>query len=368
MGCTQSTKTNLKNELKSLTNENMKEQKPVSTNIVERAKRSFSVASNNSNNSYMTSTYTGHFYDVTTNLTNVELIKTINWIEKYKPNANEFKILKEDALTEYKEKIKNQLAKYFNNIHLKYDVQIHTDKTIYTTIPEDHFSVINICINTVNDNLGYLHTKEIVLISLQLLREEIRTIYDKLEIETFEISTLSAFVNDYIRMKMLCGNLNEMIFRYESDNLTNELFDMFINELPNDYERLIDKLLEEIVKKMFVDFNKIFFSKLFTKAWKEINANIFVATLEDYLSDLLIWLNCKYHEKILLMIVSEFLVKYMFTFDNRKDKDKENVFEITEKIKNDTKIITTFFIKMNISANKFEILNNIVKILLCKIK
>lgn len=333
--------------------------------FIARTIRSFSVASTDS---YRTSVYTGHYYDVTSGLSNVELINTINWIEEYKPNIKEFKILKEDAMMEYKEKIRNQLSGYFTNINLKHDFGVAIDKTMFTSIPEDHFAMIQTCVNVVKTNLDSSHVKEIVIMAIQLLRDELRILYDRLASEQFETNILCAFVNDYLRMKILCGNLNEEIYTYESDEITNELFDMLISEIPNDYDRIVGQLLELIVKNILADLHKVFFSKLFTHEWETspLDANVLVATLKDHFSDILVWLNSSQHNKIIEMLMNETLSQYIFGLENRSNKKFTNKVSAIAKVSRDKTLMKAYFSRLHPPANEFDILDNICKLILSK--
>jgi hypothetical protein len=384
MGCGQSLDTSEQNkpvdlpkklkyhvtELEKSTVENVEEQIETSRSIkrsppsfIARTIRSFSVASTDS---YRTSVYTGHYYDVTSGLTNVELINTIKWIEEFKPNIKEFKTLKEDAMLEYKEKIRNQLSSYFTNINLRHDVGTNTDKTIYTTIPEDHFAMIDTCANVVKENLGSSHVKEIIVMALQLLRDELRTLYDNFSNEQLDTRILCAYVNDFIRMKTLCSDLNEDIYTYESNELTNEMFDILINQIPDDYNKIIDHTLDLIVKNILDDLHKVFFSKLFTKEWEvsDIDARVLVATLKDHFSDILIWLNSSQHNKIILTLMNETLSQYIFGLENRKNKKFINKVSAIAKVTKDKTIMKAYFCKLHSSADEFDILDNICKLLL----
>lgn len=356
-------KSNTNDELsQSATKHSLKKSSP---NLIVRAIRSFSVASNDS---YRTSVYTGHYYDVTSGLTNLELINAINWVEKYKPDMKEFEVLKSDALTDYKERLKAQLSSYFLNINKKHDLIQNTNMEMNTTIPEDHFMMINTCLQVVKDNLDSSHVKEIAIVAIQLLRDDFRVLYDKLVSERIDINLLCAFVNDYHRLATLCGNLNEEIYTYESDDLTEEMFGFLFNEFPNDCNQIITKLLETIVQSILIDLNKVFFSKLFTPEWElsDIDAGILIATLKDYFRDILVWLNKEDGKKLVSLVATETLSHYIFGLENRPKKKFQNKALAIAKVGRDKTLMKAYFSKINPPANEFDMLDNISKLILLK--
>lgn len=352
----------LLDEVKSTEKQNLSKSSPT---LIVRTLRSFSVASNDS---YRTAVYTDHYYDITSRLTNVELINTINWVEKHKPNIKEFHILKSDALTDYKERIKDQLSSYFSNINKKYEIIQNINMEINTTIPEDNFMMINTCLQVVKYNLNSSHVKEIAIVAIQLLRDDFRLLYDRLANERIEMNLLCAFVNDYHRLANLCGNLNDEIYTCESDELTEEMFGFLFNEFPHDCNRMINKLLDTIVQNILIDLNNIFFSKLFTPEWEvsEINAIVLVETIKNYFQDALIWLNKTDGKKLIGLVQTEILSRYVFGLENRRNKKFQNKIVAIEKIKKDKTLMMSYFSKINASANEFGMLDNICKLILSK--
>jgi hypothetical protein len=262
---------------------------------------------------------TDNYSDITSKCDVKELIGTINYINTTKIQLPEFIKLKEDAIIEYKLKMKSQLEEFFENINKKFEICHNTsNKTIFTTIPDDKFTIINSLIRFVNENLDTYLTKELAIVTLQLLREDLRNLYKILSNGLVENNLLCAYTNDHIKLKLLCKKFDTEVSIVESSNDIEELYKLFIQDLELQYNQAIDKILDTIGKNIVDKLSDIYFLKLFTPLWENENITdtILIHNIDIELTTILEWLNESCHEQLLLIIKKKILSFYIKQLSN----------------------------------------------------
>jgi hypothetical protein len=236
---------------------------------------------------------------------------------------------------EYIDRSKNKLSVYFDNINKNYVVSKNSDNSLFTTIPDDHFYMINEYSTILKEYLpNYLIN--IVNNLLQILRSEQRKIHDMLNNNiNIDIIKLCAFANDFYKIEILCNNFeNDIIKNNKNININNnseELFKILLDELIKEYKNIVTIILQKISKKILQNLNEEYFLHLFTKFWNNNDATIIVNTLNDYFDDILIWLKLNLHDEFIKIIINDILKQYVFYFNNTKNK--KDIVLIIEKDK-----------------------------------
>jgi len=168
-------------------------------------------------------------------------------------------------------------------------------------------------------------------------------------------------------MKSLCKIFCNKIEIYEGDENCNNIFNMLITELQNDYDKIIDDILKYMLKIVMTELKNEFFSKLFKKNC-DIDTNKLIVLLNNKIPDICVWLNKKYCDEIIFMLLTQILSQYIFELEERRNKKIENTMILSTKIKNDKQIIKSYFSKLGIETTEFNILDNISKLIVEKSK
>ncbi len=328
--------------------------------------RSFRARSSSSSDSHKAITYKGNFYDIASELKNTEIFDSINWIDKYKPSIKEFEYLKNDLNQEYKERVKYQMHTYFSNIQIT--IEKSTDGTLFSHKPESIFYVINSFIDIVKIKLSNKYAKEIMTIGLQLLRDIQRDTYDYIKKDSLNEEDYCVIINDSARLKKICQISNDLYSLYESDEITNMIFDAIITELLIEYDSIITTTIGYLIKKILKDLESDYFSKLFTPEWETSDnlIKIFMATIKECFDVVLPWIDNEYSNIFVCEIMKQILYKYISGLKNKKNKSFINELLSTNKILRDKQTFKDFFQKY--CEKKAPVINNNLEKLLDSIE
>lgn len=318
--------------------------------------------------------YKGNFADIASAISTVEIFDSINWIEKYKPSAIEFECLKEDLIIEYKDRFRKQVSYYFTNIQIT--IEKDNAGKLFTQKPENIFYIINTSIDAITNKLSKKYTKEMMVITFQLLRDEQRNCYDYLD--KLEEDYLCALVNDISKMKDLSKITYEKYSIFNSDEITNIIYDEIVKELLLEYDNILIKTIDYLTNKILKELDNDYFSKLFINEWEQNcndncdNTQIFIDTLVDYFNDIFYWLNDKYKNMFIQSVLKQTLYQYVSSLKNKKNKSFINGIVSINKVLKDKQILKTFFSKycfdkdvLN-NINDFDIIDDICKIMCSK--
>jgi hypothetical protein len=178
-----------------------------------------------------------------------DIMAIVDWVEYFnmqmeqfgygnRPSCELFSRISDDILSEYLHRIKNQIAKWFDNIkQQQLEITTATDNTLITTHPEDMFNVIHVQVQVAKEKLPSEHLKDVVNACLQVLRDVQREGYDNLSAnwKTLDPETLCALINDNQRMQEKCEEFADKVIQLIPQDDHREMLSAMLDEVSNEY-------------------------------------------------------------------------------------------------------------------------------------
>jgi hypothetical protein len=189
-----------------------------------------------------------------------EILDFINWIEYHNDCVVKFGFpereslaqlmnVKVELMLEYKDRIKNQVIEWFDNIK-KQPLEINKDShgRLITPNPEDMFNIIHAQIEVARDKLPLEYTKEVVIACLQVLQSVQRDSYDNLAYhwKDMEGEVICALINDNQRMREKCEEFGDHVLYFMEEGADKDLVTNILVTVSEEYENIAVKALSSL--------------------------------------------------------------------------------------------------------------------------
>ena len=258
-----------------------------------------------------------------------DIMQIIDWSEFYVQQLGSFdgedsrqfcfklSQIAEDLLHEYLQRIKNQVMSWFQNIQgLKIEIKEYDDKTLITSSPEDMFNVLHQQFSVAKEKLPKEFFKDVVNACLQTLREVQRQSYDRLSStwHDLEPQVLCSIINDTQRMQDKADELSQTTVQDVLQADHRDMLQSMVEEVSSEYISIAINGVSFLARRVLEDFGDEVFSKLFIVDWESAEplSLIIVATLEDFFSDIKVWLSeyfyCKFVREVLVRLVGFYIM------------------------------------------------------------
>jgi hypothetical protein len=217
-----------------------------------------------------------------------------------------FEGISEDLLSEYLDRIKTQVMNWFNNIKKQpKEITKAADNTLITSNPEDMFNVIHVQVEVAKVRLPSDRLKDVVNACLQVLREVQRQSYDHLTTswQKLDPESLCSIINDNQRMQEKCEEFATRVVQLVPQDDHRELLSAMLEDVSSEYVLLAVHAIGFLARSVLEDLEEPVFSRLFSLEWEttfgESLSSVMIATLQDYLQDIRVWLPDYFYSKFM---------------------------------------------------------------------
>jgi len=313
--------------------------------------------------------------DVVQSLGPAELLQLVDWFEFFQiqvgaynvsytiPCVEEFKLLSEDLMNEYLDRIKHQVMQWFENIKkLPLEARRNTDNTVVTTNPEEMFRCLHLQIEVAKDKLPRDKLKDVVMACLQVLRQIQRDTYDALSsgYKNIEPELMCATINDNQRMQEKCDEFLGQVIELVPQEKDRDILYSVLEDVSNEYIDIAVKASNLLAKSLLLCDLEEVFTALFTQDWEsgEGICEAIPATLYECFKDLEEWLSEFFFAKVLVNVLNYTVEFYMQSLLTNCSGDKnsktskfgpqnqykfKNELIVANQINNDSEALIEFF-------------------------
>jgi hypothetical protein len=191
-----------------------------------------------------------------------EMLDFINWIEYHNDCVTKFGFpdreslahlynVKVELMLEYKERIKNQVIEWFDNIK-KQPLEINkaTDGRLVTPNPQDMFNIIHAQLEVAREKLPLEYTKEVAVACLQVLQSVQRDAYDNLanHWKNMTTETVCALINDNQCMRDKCDEFGVHVLRFVVEGADKEVIREILGTVSEEYVRIAVKAVNSLAR------------------------------------------------------------------------------------------------------------------------
>lgn len=290
-----------------------------------------------------------------------EILDFINWIEYHRACMDEYESgereciplfakYKMDLVMEYKDRIKQQVTIWFDNIkNQPLEITKATDFTLVTSNPEDMFNIIHAQLEVAREKLPVEYAKEVAIACLQVLQATQRDAHDKLASgwKEMEPEAMCALINDYQRMQEKCEEFGDYLLHFIEAGSEKETLTAILAAVGTEYRGLADKAVIYLSRCVLEDLDEPIFGKLFTLEWEQGDnlSTVLVVTLADYFQDLSDWLGVEFFLELAVCTLDLILGRYIMTLRKRSNGVYTFKSEVQagNQVINDQAVIEGFF-------------------------
>ena len=289
-------------------------------------------------------------------LTNIECIEMIKFLENSPVMLRKFfEKPVFDLLNEYKINVREQLNKCFGNIRKR---SVDNSNYYHSDRPIDIFAILNTQME-VCKLLPPKYIGDIGITCLQSLREM------QQEDDTFismtqniDIDLLLLTIGDNQLMSQYCEEFCNSFIAHIDSAVDKEMYRNIGNHLCDMYILLNQKIIIYIAKNIVKDFEG-----QYVKDWIHKNnlVEVFIATIEDYLNNIISRIDKYYFPKLLETIMGELIDQYIINLLLLKKFNKN----ISENVSFDLSSLVSYFkskIESTLYYSKLKIFDNFVLI------
>jgi hypothetical protein len=191
-----------------------------------------------------------------------EILDFINWIEYHhdcvvkfgfpdRESLTQLSNVKVELMLEYKERIKNQVIEWFDNIK-KQPLEINkaTDGRLVTPNPQDMFNIIHAQLEVAREKLPLEYTKEVAIACLQVLQSVQRDAYANLanNWKDMESETMCALINDNQCMRDKCDEFGQHVLRFVQEGVDKDVIREILVTVSEEYVRIAVMAVNSLAK------------------------------------------------------------------------------------------------------------------------
>eukprot|EP01032_Pedospumella_encystans_P010614 gene10614-12394_t len=290
-----------------------------------------------------------------------EILDFINWIEYHNDCVSRFGFPERECLAhlyntkvelmlEYKERIKNQVIEWFDNIKKQpLELNKNTNGLLVTPNPEDMFNIIHAQLEVAREKLPLEYTKEVAIACLQVLQSVQRDAYDNLSHhwQDMAVDTMCALINDNQRMREKCDEFGEHVLRFVEEGADKEMIAAILVTVSEEYARIAVKAVNSLAKCVLLELDDSIFLKIYGPEWEsgENLSNILIVTLADYFQDLSTWLPADYFKVFVRELMIFTADKYLMYLRKKSNGTFTFTSELNaaNRVLNDKLVIQEFF-------------------------
>ena len=257
----------------------------------------------------------------------------------------------------YEERLKKQIMIWYGNIKDQPKECIQSDELggiLITTTPEDIFNILNSQIEVSRERLSLSRLKDVINSVIDVLAEIRRDSIQMLRENFTSLSPehIAAAVNDNQRMHEKCENFASCISADWLPDHSDPTLLLKLEEVSNGFLSISAQSIHFLTKLILEELHEPAISKIFGRDWEAGGQYVatIIATLQDYLTDIKIWLPEFFYSKFVHDVLSGVIGKYVVAlcqFSSQCDDSYtfKSELNVAKRVLHDLNCIKNFFVR-----------------------